>query len=380
MDIGFNEDQELLRETARRFLDAECDSRFVRELMATPEAVTDSFWRRLGEQGWLGIVYPEEEGGSGLGLVDLVVLMEEMGRRVMPGPFFSTVVLGGAAIAEAGSPAQRREWLPRIAAGDAKAALAWTEPTLRWDGAGITLPARETAGGGFALSGTKLFVGDAHLADILVVAARTRDGSTMEDGISLFLVPRATPGVTVRLLPTIDQTRKLCEVRCDNVAVPAAALIGVRHDGWAPLSRVVARATVALCAEMCGGAQQVLDMTVEYAKFRVAFGKPIGSYQGVKHQAADMLVALENAKSLTYYAAWALDSGDAEAPLAVAMAKAAVSDMARRIAGTGIQLHGGIGMTWEHDLQLYFKRAKASEVAFGDATWHRERVARLLQV
>jgi alkylation response protein AidB-like acyl-CoA dehydrogenase len=376
MDIGFSEEQELLRETARKFLDAECDSRFVRERMASAEAVTEAFWRQLAEQGWLGIVYREEDGGSGLGLVDLVVLMEEMGRRVMPGPFFSTVLLGGAAIAEAGNAAQRHEWLPRIAAGETKAALAWTEPPLRWDAAGVTLPARET-GGGFTLAGSKLFVGDAHLAEVLAVAARTRDGSTMEDGVSLFLVPRDTPGLTIGVMPTIDETRKLCEVRFDNVRVPAAALLGELHGGWPPLKRVIERATVALCAEMCGGGQAVLDMTIDYAKLRVAFGKPIGSYQGVKHQAADMLVALENAKSLTYYAAWAVDQGEAEAPLAVPMAKAATSDMARRIAGTGIQLHGGIGMTWEHDLQLYFKRAKASEVAFGDATWHRERVARL---
>jgi alkylation response protein AidB-like acyl-CoA dehydrogenase len=376
MDIGFSDEQELLRETARKFLEAECDSRFVRECMASAEEVTDPFWQKLAAHGWLGIVYPEELGGSGLGLVDLVPLMEEMGRRVMPGPFFSTVLLGGAAIAEAGTPAQRREWLPRIGAGEAKAALAWTEPQLRWDAAGITLSARET-GGGFTLFGAKLFVGDAHLAEIIIVAARTRDGSTMEDGVSLFLVPRDTPGLTVVPMPTIDETRKLCEVRLDNVVVPAATLLGEIHEGWAPLSQVATRATVALCAEMCGGAQQVLDMTVDYAKLRVAFGKPIGSYQGVKHQAADMLVALENAKSLTYYAAWAVDREEDEAALAVAMAKAACSDMARRIAGTGIQLHGGIGMTWEHDLQLYFKRAKASEVAFGDASWHRERVARL---
>jgi alkylation response protein AidB-like acyl-CoA dehydrogenase len=181
-------------------------------------------------------------------------------------------------------------------------------------------------------------------------------------------------------LRTIDETRKLCEVGLDNVAVPAGALLGEIHQGWAPLSKVIARATLALAAEMCGGAQQVLDMTVAYAKMRVAFGKPIGSYQGVKHQAADMLVALENAKSLTYYAAWAVDQELDEAPLAVSMAKAAASDMSRKIAGTGIQLHGGIGMTWEHDLQLYFKRAKACEVAFGDATWHRERVAQLMRL
>jgi len=379
MDIGFTEEQELLRETARRFLERECDTRFVRERMAEPAAVTGEFWRKLAAQGWLGIVYPEEDSGSGLGLVDLVVLMEEMGRAVMPGPFLSTVLLGGSAIAEAGTPAQRRQWLPQIAAGGAKAALAWTEPNLRWDAAGIALLARE-AGGGFTLSGTKLFVGDAHLADILVVAARTRDASRMEDGISLFLVPKNAPGLEITTLPTIDETRKQCEVRLDNVPLPGSALLGEIHRGWAPLSRVIARAIVALAAEMCGGAQQVLDMTVAYAKIRVAFGKPIGSYQGVKHQAADMLVAVENAKSLTYYAAWAVDQNLNEAPLAVSMAKAAASDMARQVAGTGIQLHGGIGMTWEHDLQLYFKRAKASEVAFGDATWHRERVAQLMRL
>ena len=376
MDIGFTEEQEMLRDSARRFFESECTTQFVRQRMAEPAAVTDEFWRKLAGQGWLGIVYPEEEAGSGLGLVDLVVLMEEMGRVVMPGPFLSTVLLGGAAIAEAGAPAQRRQWLPQIVAGSAKAALAWTEPNLRWDAAGITLRARE-AGSGFTLSGTKLFVGDAHLADTLVIAARTRDGSTMEDGVSLFLVPKDTPGLTVTVLPTIDETRKLCEVALNSVA---GALLGEIHQGWAPLSKVVARATVALAAEMCGGAQQVLDMTVAYAKMRVAFGKPIGSYQGVKHQAADMLVALENAKSLTYYAAWAVDQGLHEAPLAVSMAKAAASDMSRKVAGTGIQLHGGIGMTWEHDLQLYFKRAKASEVAFGDATWHRERVAQLMRL
>ena len=377
MDIGFTEEQELLRTSARRFLENECPAAFVRQRMAEPAAMTEDFWQKLAEQGWFGILYPEAQGGSGLGLVDMTVLMEEMGRAVMPGPFFSTVLLGGAAILEAGSPAQRQEWLPRIAAGSAKVSLAWTEPNARWDAAGIIATGREAAGG-FVLSGIKLFVPDAHLSDALVVAVRTRDGSTMEDGVSLFLAPKDTAGLGITPLPTIDETRKLCEVRLDNVAVPGAALLGERHGGWPALARVLDRAIVALCAEMCGGAQQVLDMTTAYAKIRVAFGKPIGSYQGVKHRAADMLVDVENAKSLTYYAAWAVDEGLSEAPLAVSMAKAAASDMYRKVASTGIQLHGGIGFTWEHDLQLYFKRAKASEVAFGDATWHRERVARLM--
>jgi alkylation response protein AidB-like acyl-CoA dehydrogenase len=377
MDIGFTEEQELLRDTARKFLDSECDTRFVRAMMATEAAVTPEFWSKLAENGWLGITYPEDDGGSGLGLVDLVVLMEEVGRAVMPGPFPATVLLGGAAIAEAGSPAQRHEFLPGIAAGEVKATLAATEPNARWDAAGITLAGRE-ARGGFTLSGTKLFVPDAHLADVLVVAARTRDGSTMEDGVSLFLVPKGTPGVTVRVLPSVDETRKLCEVKFDNVAVPATALLGDLNGGWPALARVTDRAAVALAAEMCGAAQRVLDMTVDYAKLRVAFGKPIGTYQGVKHKCADMLIEIENAKSLTYYAAWAVDEAEPDAAMAVSMAKAAASDAGRKVCAAGIQLHGGIGMTWEHDLQLYLKRAKASEIALGDATWHRERIARLM--
>src|SRR6266403_200146 len=313
MDIGFSEEQEMLRETARKFLDDECTTQFVRRLMATEEAITPGFWGKLAEQGWLGILYPEEDGGSGLGFVDLVVLMEEIGRAVMPGPYPATVLLGGAAIAAAGSPAQRREWLPRIVAGEARTTLAVTEPNARWDAAGITLSARETRGG-FALSGAKMFVPDAHLADVLVVAARSRDGSTMEDGVSLFLVPKDMPGLAIRRLPSIDETRKLCEVVLDNVAVPDSALLGELHQGWAPLQRVIDRAAVALSAEMCGAAQRVLEMTVDYAKLRVAFGKPIGTYQGVKHKCADMLVDIENAKSLTYYAAWAVDEGEADAP------------------------------------------------------------------
>jgi alkylation response protein AidB-like acyl-CoA dehydrogenase len=227
MDIGFTEEQELLRETARRFLENQCGTQFVRQLMAEPAAIGGEFWQKLAEQGWLGIVYPEDNGGSGLGLVDLVVLMEEMGRAVMSGPFLSTVLLGGA-IAEAGSPAQRRQWLPEISACNAKAALSWTEPNLRWDAAGVMLQARE-AGGGYTLSGAKLFVGDAHLADIIAVAVRTRDGSTMEDGVSLFLLPKDTPGLTITVLPTIDESRKLCEVRLDNIALPAGALLGEIH-------------------------------------------------------------------------------------------------------------------------------------------------------
>jgi alkylation response protein AidB-like acyl-CoA dehydrogenase len=375
MDFGFSQEQEMLRATARKFFENECPSTFVRARMAEPAGVTDDFWKKLGEQGWLGLVYPEEYGGTGLGFVDLTVLMEEMGRAVMPGPFFATL-LGGLAILEAGSADQKKDWLGKIADGQAKATLAWTEPSARWDAPGVTTTAR-SVGGGWTLTGTKLFVPDAHLADVLVVVARTSEGPRPEDGVSLFLLERGARGLTTTLLPTMDQTRKLCEVKLDDTP---AALLGAKDGGWAPLERVIQGATVALVAEMCGGAQKVLDMTTEYAKIRIAFGKPIGSYQGVKHRAADMLVDVENAKSLTYYAAWAVDERVPEAALACSMAKAYASDAYRKVAGAGIQLHGGIGFTWEHDLHLYFKRAKSSEFTFGDATYHREKVAQLIHL
>ncbi len=378
MNFGFNDEQELLRSTARKFFENECPSETVRRLMDTPEGMSPDLWAKLAEQGWLGLVFPEAYDGMGLGFVDLTVLMEEMGRAVMPGPYFSTVLLGGLAILEAGSEAQKKEWLPKLAAGQKRVTLAWMEPSAMLGAAGVTLAAKGAAGG-HTLSGTKLFVPDANTADAIVVAARTNAG-TGEDGVSLFLVPRGAKGLEVKLLPTMDQTRKLCEVTLTGVTLGPEALLGAPGLGWTPLARVLDRACVALCAEMCGGAQRVLDMTVEYAKIRQAFGKPIGSYQGVKHKAADMLVEVENSKSITYYAAWAMDEGASEGPLAVSMAKAYVSDAYRRVSAAGIQLHGGIGFTWEHDLHLYFKRAKGSEFTFGDATYHRERVAQLVNL
>ncbi|MBI2528814.1 MAG: acyl-CoA dehydrogenase family protein [Candidatus Rokubacteria bacterium] len=379
MNFGFSEEQDLLRSTARKFLENECPSEKVRRLMETPEGMEPALWARLAEQGWLGLIYPEEFGGMGLGFVDLVVLMEEMGRAVVPGPYFSTVVLGGLAILEAGTAAQKKEWLPKIAEGEARATLAWMEPSAMLGPEGVALAASRD-GGRFLLSGTKLFVHDAHTAEAIVVAARTSPGTPAGEGITLFLLPRETPGLAVTLLPTMDQTRKLCDVTLTGVSVGADAVMGEVGGGWQPLARVLDRATVALCAEMCGGAQKVLEMTVEYAKIRQTFGRPIGSYQGVKHKAADMLVDVENSKSITYYAAWAMDERVPEGPLGVSMAKAYVSDAYRRVAAAGIQLHGGIGFTWEHDLHLYFKRAKGSELTFGDATHHRERVAQLVNL
>jgi len=373
MDFGFSEEQDMLRESARQFLETECPISYVREMMEDPTGYSEEQWKKMADLGWTGLIFPETYGGAGLNMVDLVVVLEEMGRTVMPGPFFATVILGGMAIDLAGSDAQKQRYLPGICDGSLKATMAHVEESGRWDAAGIAMPAKK-AGTSYALSGTKLFVHDAHNADVLVVPART--GGKGEKGITLFLVDAKQPGVQITLLKTMDQTRKLCAVTFDDVTVGKGAVLGKVNQGWAVLEGVLDRAKVALCAEMCGGAQRVLDMSVEYAKVREQFGRPIGSFQAIQHKCANMMVQVESSKSATYYAAWAVANDVPEAHLAASMAKAYCSDAYRAVSAEGIQVHGGIGFTWEHDMHLYFKRAKGSEVAFGDATWNRELVAR----
>ena len=376
MDFGFSEEQEMLRNSARDFLAKESPMTYVRQMMEDERGFRDEQWKKMADLGWMGLILPEEYGGAGLDFVDMVVVLEEMGRVVLPGPFFSTVILGGVAINQAGTPAQKKELLPKIAAGEQRVTLAQLEPNARWDADGVQLEAKK-GGGGWRLSGTKLFVPDAHTAHLHVVAGR-EPGSKGAEGVSLFLVDAKAPGVTTTVLKTMDQTRKLCEVVLKDVAVPADRVLGAPGQGWKLLERVVDRGKVGLCAEMCGGAQKVLEMSVEYAKVREQFGRPIGSFQAIQHKCANMLVEVESSKSATYYAAWAVANDVAEAPLAAAMAKAYCSDAYRHTAGEGIQIHGGIGFTWEHDMHIYFKRAKSSEVTFGDATWNREIVAQLI--
>ena len=375
MDFGFSEEQEMLRQSVREFLAAECPMTYVRQMMEDERGYADEQWKKMAELGWTGLVIPEQYGGAGLSMVDMVVVLEEMGKLVMPGPFFATVILGGLAVDLGGSEAQKQRYLPGIAAGTIKATLAQVEESGRWDAEGIALPAT-ASGGGFTLNGTKLFVHDAHNADLLIVPVRS--GGTGTDGVTMLIVDAKAKGLSVRVLKTMDQTRKLCEVTFDKVAVGADAVLGEVGKGWALLDRLVDRAKVALCAEMCGGAQRVLDMSVEYAKVREQFGKPIGSFQAIQHKCANMMVQVESAKSATYYAAWAVANDVAEAHLAACMAKAYTSDAYRFVAAEGIQIHGGIGFTWEHDMHLYFKRAKGSEVTFGDATWNRELVAQVV--
>ena len=351
---------------------------FVRQMMDDDRGFTDAYWGKMAEMGWMGLILPEQFGGSGLDFVDLIVVLEEMGRVVMPTPYFSTAVVGATALLEGGSAAQKTELLPRLAEGKLRVALADLEPSGRWDADGIALEAKAD-GGGYKLTGTKLFVPDAHTADLLVVVGRT-PGSKGTQGLTLFLVDAKAKGVGTSLLKTMDQTRKLCEVKLEGVSVGGDRVLGPAGKGWELLQRIADRGKVGLCAEMCGGAQRVLDMSVEYAKVREQFGKPIGSFQAIQHKCANMLVEVESSKSVTYYAGWAVANDVPEAPLAAAMAKAYCSDAYRHTAGEGIQIHGGIGFTWEHDMHLYFKRAKSSEVTFGDATWNRELVAQLINL
>ena len=368
MDFGFSEEQDLLRQVAADFLSNECPMSYVRQMMEDERGYADDLWKKMAELSWMGLLVPEAYGGAGLSLVDLVVVLEEMGKVVLPGPFFSTVALGGLCVQVAGSEEQKKLFLPGVASGQAKLTLAFLEESARWDESGIHLKA-EKDGGGYVLNGVKLFVPDAHVSDQIICAARTTEG------VTLFILARQQAGVGTRLLKTMDQTRKLCEVTLENVQVGADALLGTRGQGWELVARSVDQSKVALCAEMCGGAQQVLDMTVEYAKVREQFGRPIGSFQAIQHKCADMLVQVESAKSATYYAAWAVSNDTSDAALAAAMAKAYCSDAYRKVTSEGIQVHGGIGFTWEHDMHIYFKRAKGSEVTFGDATWNRELVA-----
>jgi alkylation response protein AidB-like acyl-CoA dehydrogenase len=376
MDFAFSEEQEMLRSSTRDFLAKECSSKVVRKLMEASDPYDQALWKKIAGLGWTALGIPEQYGGVGT-FLDLVVVLEEAGRALMPGPFFATMGLAVPALIEAGTEAQKKEVLSAIAQGSARATLALTEPTGRWDAGAVTLSAKPS-GGGWKLDGVKLFVPDGEAADYMVVAARTRGEG--EDGISLFLVKGRPAGMKVTPLKTLDMTRRWSEVRFDGVQLEGEALMGPADKAWPHLKRALEWATAALCAEMVGGTQKVLETSTEYAKTRHQFGKPIGIYQAVSHKLADMLVLSESGRSATYYAAWAVEADATDRSLAASMAKAYVSDAYRKVAGDGIQVHGGIGFTWEHDMHLFFKRAKSSEVTLGDATYHRELVAQALDL
>lgn len=372
MNFGFTEEQELLRQEVRKFLDAHAPMEQVRKVAETPEGFSRALWKQMGELGWLGLTIPEAHGGAGLGMVDLVVVLEETGRTLLPSPLLATT-LAAAAIRDAGSEAQQARWLPRLADGSVIGTIAVEEAGQTPDAGGVRLAGRRD-GDGWLLAGEKVQVLDGAAADLLVVAFRSGAG---DGDVALGVVERGAAGLAVEATPSIDGTRRVARVRFDGVRVAGDALLGAPGAAAPALARLLDRAAAVVTAETIGAAEGALRLTVDYARERVQFGSPIGRFQGVKHPLAEMYVDVESFKSLLYYAAWCLDQGDPEAARFVSMAKAYAGEAFARIGIDGVQLHGGVGYTWEYDIQLYLKRSKWARAAFGDPDHHYDRVARL---
>ena len=371
MNFAFTDEQEELRKTVRSFLENKSSEEAVRVQMETEDGYDAAVWSQMGEQmGLQGLSIPEEFGGSGYGFVELGIVLEEMGRALLCAPFFSTAVLAANTLLQSGDDAAKAKYLPGIASGETIATLAYVEPSGKWDESGITMQATRS-GDAYTLSGTKSFVLDGNAAGLIIVAAKT------DAGTSLFAVDGDASGLTKTNLSTMDQTRKQAKLDFDNTP---AELIGTDGKGWDTLDTVLDLAAVALAAEQVGGAQKVLEMAVDYAKVRVQFGRPIGSFQAIKHKCADMLLEVESAKSAAYYGMWCASEMNDELASTASLAKAYCSEAYFHAAAENIQIHGGIGFTWEHPAHLYFKRAKSSELLFGDPTYHREQLAQRIGI
>jgi len=371
MDFGLSEEQQQLKSGAREFLRNECSTAaVVRKAMADPEGMPRELYRKMAELGWTGLMIPEQFGGSGLGMLDMAILLAEGGYAAMPGPFLFSSTLAAGALKLGGSEDLKRRWLPALADGSAIGTLAIVEENDGLLPTDLSAHARRD-GAGYVLNGIKMFVPYAHVADFVIVAARA--GADPND-IGFWLVERTTPGLSFRVLQNFDQTRRVCQLKLDGVAVPADARL---EGGAALLDHLLDIGAVAVASDSLGGTERALEMAVEYSKVREQFGKPIGSFQAIKHAAADIVADLEPARSLLWYAAYAQDELPAEAPRAAAMAKARLSDIYSRAAGRSVFIHGGIGFTWEHDIHLWFKRARFNESLFGSPVFHRERLARL---
>ncbi len=374
MDFDFTSDQVMLRNSVREYLSEKVPTAFVRKMGDDPTGLDKAMWKEMAGLGWLGLTFPEENDGLGLGMVELASVLEEMGRAVFPGPYFASVLLAGETLKHAADKAQKEKYLNGIAGGELVATMGVLEEATNWGPESVHLKA-EPGGGGFVLNGVKRFVPFAHVADMLLVPARTSDKA---DGISLFAVDSKAEGVEMSPMTNIDLTSKQAEVRFKNVMVPEENIIGDIDGAWPLVQDVLQKAAVGAAAEMLGAARKSMEMSVEYAKVREAFGQPIGTFQAIKHKVADMLVDVEQSHSAVYYAAWAQDANAPDAALAASVAKAFVGEAARKVCGEAIQVHGGIGFTWEFDLHLWFKRAKYYEPMYGDVEYHREMAFRHL--
>ncbi|MFC1993048.1 acyl-CoA dehydrogenase family protein [Chloroflexota bacterium] len=375
MNVTFSEEQEMVRSMARDFLTDKLPKTVVKEIESSEEGYSPEMWKEMAGLGWMGLVFPEKYGGGDMTFLDLAVLLEEMGVACLPGPFFSTVVIGGLPILDIGSDEQKEEYLPKIAGGEAVFTLALTEESAGYDAASIGLKATADKDG-YILNGTKLFVPDANVADYMLCVARTGERGKPEDGITIFIVDAKSPGISHTVLKTMAND-KLCEVVFDKVRVPGGNILGELNGGWSEVQKIVERAAVAKCCEMAGAMQKVMDMTVEYAKDRKQYDRPIGSFQVIQHYCADMATDVESIKLSAYQAAWMVSEG-LPCIQEVAIAKAWAGQASQRILALSHQIHGAIGVTIDHDLQYYTRRAKAAEVTFGDVDFYKEIVAEQL--
>ncbi len=383
MNFAFTEEQLMIRDTAQAFLADVSSSEAIRVAMDTEQGYDLALWQRIcSDMYWQAIHIPEEYGGMGLGYVELAAVLEQMGRYLLCSPFFSTVCLATNALIIAGTDKQKNEYLNQICAGTLTGTVAYTSANRAWGSAAVQATVSKQ-NGNYVLNGSYRYVIDGHTSDLLIVAARS-EASTGDKGISLFALSADTLGVKTKWLPTLDQTRKQAEISLTNVIIDSDSLLGEEGEGWPVLSKVIDLAAIGLASEQMGGAQQVLDMTVDYTQERVQFNRKISSFQAVKHQAADMMLAAEVSKSAVYYAACIAQEAIVDGPLAgelseaASVAKSYCSDAFFANAASALQLHGGVGFTWEYDVHLYFKRAKSSESLLGDGAWNRERLASLL--
>lgn len=375
MDLAFTEQQQILRNSARDFLQKECPTSFVRQMAEDKAGYTEELWRKMAELGWMGLILPEQYGGSGGNFLDLVILLEEMGRACLPGPFFSTVVLCGLTILAAGSEKQKREFLPRIARGETILAFALTEPSAVYEASAIATRAVRD-GDSHVINGTKLFVSDGHIADYIVCVARTEDSAEPDDGITLFLVDANSPGIECTVLKTLAFDRQ-CEVLLNDVRVGNDRVLGTAGKAWDAVEGVLEQVAVAKCADMVGSARAAFESAVSYAKERVQYGHPIGSFQAIQHHCADMAVDIDGSALITYEAAWRIDRGLPSAKL-VSMAKSWVNEACQRVTLLGHQIYGGIGFCRDQDMHLYYRRVRAGGLTLGDTVFHRKIIAREL--
>lgn len=372
MDFDFNKEQRLLKESFRDFLMKECPKDLVRELDESEDGYSPGLWSKMAELGWMGFIFPEKYGGLDFSFLELILLLEEMGYHICPGPYFSTVVLGGLPILSMGNEEQKETFLPVISAGDIKLTMALTEEDATADVSSVKVKAAYEKGG-YVMSGIKLFVPDAHVADYFLCVTRTNEGENTEEGITVFLVDSGTPGIKCTPLKTLSRS-KLCELSFDKVPLPEANILGEPDRAAPALKDVLEKAAIGRCAEMVGGAQAVFDMSLQHAKKRVQFDRPIGSFQAVQHHMADMWIDVHTSRNMLYRTAWKISNG-APAGLEVALTKAHISDAFQRVSLLGHDIFGALSFTMEHDMHLYYRRAKEGALAFGDGDFQRKMVA-----